>query len=37
MYLVSPTGEEKEKPSMTRKKKNKEEMEITRWYRPMLS
>ena len=38
MYLVSPTGEEKEKQSMKRKKKkNKEEMEITRWYRPMLS
>ena len=35
MYLVSPTGEEKEKLSMKRrKKKNKEEMEITRWYRP---
>ena len=36
MYLVSPTGEEKEKQSMKRKK-NKEEMEITGWYRPMLS
>ena len=29
MYLVSPTGEEKEKQSIKRKKKNKEEMEIT--------
>jgi hypothetical protein len=39
MYLVSPTGEEKEKQSMKRKtKKKKEEMKkITRWYRPMLS
>ena len=38
MYLVSPTGEEKEKQSMKRKKKNtKEEMKkITRWYHPML-
>jgi hypothetical protein len=40
MYLVSPTGEDKEKQSMKRKttKKKKEEMKkITRWYRPMLS
>ena len=38
MYLVSPTGEEKEKQSSKRnKKKKKEEMDITRWYRPMLS
>ena len=40
MYLVSPTGEEKEKLSMKRKmKKNKkaEIKKITRWYRPMLS
>ena len=40
MYLVSPTGKEKEKQSMKRKKKKKEEEEmkkITRWYRPMLS
>ena len=40
MYLVSPTGEEKEKHSMKRKtkKKKKEQMKkITRWYRPMLS
>ena len=38
MYLVSPTGEEKEKQSMKRKTKKKEEMKkITRWYRPMLS
>ena len=38
MYLISPTDEEKEKQSMKMmKKKNKEEMEITRWYRPMLS
>ena len=38
MYLVSPTGDEKEKQSMKRKKKKKkEEMKITRWYRPMLS
>ena len=38
MYLVSPTGEEKEKQSMKRKKKEEEQMKkITRWYRPMLS
>ena len=43
MYLVSPTGEDKEKQSMKRKKKKnkkkkEEEMKkITRWYRPMLS
>jgi len=39
MYLVSPTGEEREKQSMKRKtkKKKKEEMKkITRWYHPML-
>ena len=38
MYLVSPTGEQKEKQSMKRKKKEEEEMKkITRWYRPMVS
>jgi hypothetical protein len=40
MYLVSPTGEEKEKQSMKRKTKKKKEEEmkkITRWYHPMLS
>ena len=40
MYLVSPTGEEKEQHSMKRKKKKEGEEEmkkITRWYRPMLS
>ena len=40
MYLVSATGEEKEKQSMKRKtkKKKKEKMKkITRWYHPVLS
>ena len=40
MYLVSPTGEEKEKQSVkTKMKKNKKEemKKITRWYNPMLS